>query len=61
MQPTKDEMKNGWTEESLTLYLKEREKQNAEFVLRQGDKKPAIKIENVRDSFDPHKWLLEKD
>ena len=33
VQPTKGELKNGWTPEKLTAYMKERDKANAGVVL----------------------------
>ena len=52
---TSADIQNGWTAQRLADYLNEREEQQAAFALI--DKPKQIKVENVKNSFDPHKWL----
>lgn len=41
MEPTDDEAKNGWTNESLTIYHAERELAKADLILSPAAKKPS--------------------
>lgn len=54
-KPTRDEIRNGWTEEKLAAYLAERDSQKAAFA-NQSSKIKRVIVENVKTSFDPHKW-----
>lgn len=54
VEPTPDEIKNGWTKESLNRYLAERDQQAADVLLRNERRKRA-RIESTQ-SFNPHKW-----
>ena len=49
------EIRNGWTQETLANYFNEREEQAATLALRPKGK--IVKVENVKNSFDPHKWI----
>ncbi len=52
---TAEEIKNGWTAETLAEYLAERERQNARVILgkiNRGRPRPA----RSRSDFDPHEW-----
>lgn len=50
---TKEDIRNGWNEETLKAYLKQRDEQKKEFA---SQKKPAVlKVENVK-AFNPHDW-----
>ena len=54
VQPTPEEIRNGWTAESLTAYLNERQGQKAKFAFQQ--KKPRVlRVENHL-GFHPHDW-----
>lgn len=52
IKPTEDERKNGWTSETLTRYMKERELEQAHQVLYRKEEPPAF--QNSR--YNPHKW-----
>lgn len=49
---TKEELRNGWTQQSLDKYLQEREEQKASFEMK---KKHAVQVRNV-STYDPLKW-----
>lgn len=51
---TREDIMNGWTEETLEAYLKERQKQKIVFA----DKPQAhdVKIAPEKKSFNPHNW-----
>jgi hypothetical protein len=51
---TRDEIRNGWTEQKLAAYLAEREAQQAVFADQPKPKR--VIVENVKTSFNPHKW-----
>lgn len=53
---TTAEIRNGWTQETLANYFNEREDQAAT-SLALAPKRKEVKVENVKNSFDPHKWL----
>lgn len=58
IQPTEDEKKNGWTAETLTAYIRERNRNVEGYgILTQWltDKKPQAKVMNAAD-FDPLSW-----
>jgi len=48
-KPTRDEEKNGWTEETLTFYVKERDKSLS------ADR-PAPKPDVQNHRYRPHRW-----
>lgn len=54
LQPTKDELKNGWTPEDLTEYVIERKISQAEENTLKAMEVP-IKHETVKE-FNPHGW-----
>lgn len=60
VEPTPDEIKNGWTAETLGRYLRERETQQGEFA-SEGERTPRgtqlrrAKFENT-STYDPHNW-----
>jgi hypothetical protein len=55
-EPTRDDLKNGWTRESLNAYLAERAQQKEAFAAELAESKiKKAKSENVT-KFDPHKW-----
>ncbi len=56
MKLTTEEIRNGWTEQTLAAYHKERATQKLEYEMDQAKKNPAVKTENV-NSFNPHNWL----
>ena len=50
VEPTEDERANGWTAETLTAYLREREQQQAEF-------KPRGPVQGTAEgAYDVAKW-----
>lgn len=51
---TKEDIQNGWTEETLSEYLKTRERQKVAYASAQVSNRVA-RIENVT-KFNPHKW-----
>lgn len=53
-KPTREEIRNGWTAESFNAYLKEREKQKADFNLSQ---EKVLKMQVFNNAtFNPHEW-----
>jgi len=50
IEPTKEELKNGWTLETLTLYMAERELAKGESILHPPQQKP----QRTTNAF---KWL----
>ena len=52
IQPTADEAKNGWTPESLTAYVRGREKAHGEAILERPKARPA----RSDGRYDPHFW-----
>jgi len=54
MIPTEEEKKNGWTEKTLTLYLKEREKAHFQNTFESG--KPEPRPERQNNQYSPHRW-----
>ena len=55
MALTKEEIRNGWTEEKLAAYHKEREAQKMAHAA--GDKTKKVKVESSA-GFNPHLWRL---
>jgi hypothetical protein len=56
VEPTRDDIKNGWTRESLNRYLRERADQKKTYAAElEGSKLKPAKSENTT-KFDPHKW-----
>ena len=50
IEPSEDEKANGWTAETLTAYLREREQQQAEF-------KPRGPVQGTAEgAYDVAKW-----
>jgi hypothetical protein len=60
MKPTPEEEANGWTEESLTRYIRERDLANAEVVLGDLHSRRITKNKQqptkANNSYSPHKW-----
>ena len=51
---TREDIMNGWTEEKLEAYLKERQQQK---IVYENSHKPSdVKIANEKKSFNPHNW-----
>jgi len=48
---TPDDIKNGWTEKTLTAYLEEREKANSESISTPRIVKPRSQV-----SYQPLRW-----
>ena len=51
IEPTKDEIRNGWDAEALAKYHKEREKAAHEIVFKERKTKPAAQAR-----YRPHRW-----
>ena len=56
-KPTRDEIRNGWTEEKLAAYLAERDSQKTAFANPSSKIKPAI-VENIKTN-PKTAWLYE--
>lgn len=54
IQPTAEERMNGWTAETLTRYMRERQLQKESFLLSQK-KTRVVRVENC-ETFDPFRW-----
>ena len=52
MQPTPDEVRNGWDAETLTAYLAEREKAQFENQFN----RPKPRPDTADSDYDPHAW-----
>lgn len=52
IQPTPDEIKNGWDAEALTRYVHERNHAAAQSVLE----KPKEKPRKANARYNPHRW-----
>jgi hypothetical protein len=52
---TPEEIKNGWTAETLAVYLRDSEMRARKRILGDPDAKPMPKIING-SAFDPHNW-----
>jgi len=50
-KPTKSEAANGWTEATLTKYIKQRNKAAAEVILYPGQVKPSVQ----NNQYNPHR------
>lgn len=64
MLPSPEEEKNGWTEETLTRYIKERALANAGVVLGDPDSrsitKPNKRPNKANNKYSPHHWRRKK-
>lgn len=62
MKPTPEEERNGWTEESLTRYIREREVANAVVVLGDPESRYITKKRErphkANNKYSPHRWRL---
>ena len=52
LELTDEEKKNGWTEESLEAYFKDREKAQSAVVLSDKQQRPRF----ANSSYDPLRW-----
>ena len=56
IEPTKEEIRNGWTRESLTIYIKSRQQAGKDVVMRDPFlRRGHITTQSV-NTFDPLKW-----
>ena len=49
---TETEKKHGWTDETLTAYIAEREKERSKLVFD----KPVIRPSYANSNYHPHRW-----
>ena len=56
VEPTPEEKRNGWTSETLTAYLAERESQQRDFAKAQSDSNVRVARSVSVTTFDPHSW-----
>ena len=52
IEPTAEEAKNGWTAETLTTYVAEREKARSELIVTRRPVKPRM----AKSKYSPHRW-----
>ena len=52
IKPTEDEIKNGWTEESLNLYFRNRDKAQFATVFNKKPKRPFVQ----NSKYSPFKY-----
>jgi hypothetical protein len=52
IEPTADERRNGWTEESLAQYRGEMQRIEREMVFTDSSKQPA----RANSKYRPHRW-----
>lgn len=55
VEPTPEELRNGWTRERLNRYLRERAAQQESYAAEGKAKQPSARSETTV-KFDPHKW-----
>lgn len=60
MKPTPEEETNGWTEETLTRYIRERDLANASTVLGDPESRFITKKQErpnkSNNKYSPHRW-----
>ena len=57
IEPTKEERSNGWTAETLTAYLTQRESEQKDYALS-GKQARDARPTRAQTEYDPHNWLL---
>lgn len=53
---TPEELANGWTEETLASYIKEREQAQAGIVMFHPDHRPAARPKWANNKYNPLRW-----
>ena len=56
VEPTEGERANGWTAESLTAYLRAREREREQFLGDEKAQRRAKAPAKCQNDFDPFKW-----
>ena len=55
IEPTPDERRNGWTAETLTRYIRERNGGEDFTAHRRPDRRGEVRVESA-DFYHPHDW-----
>ena len=59
VEPTADEKRNGWSAESLSAYLQQRESERLDYAKLSADAGHKVRIATSQTTreFNPHNWM----